>query len=137
MMKQLIIIILLGALAATATAQQDRKKIESLRIAHITTELNLSSEEAKDFWPIFNQHEASKHDLRIDKRAPLGNSEPGAATIDEFMRIEEAQYLLFKQYMTDLRDVLSDDQVLSLMRAEKEFKKRLIKRLHSDRSQEN
>ncbi len=137
MMKQLIIIILLGAIAATATAQHNRKKIESLRIAHITTELNLSSEKAQDFWPIFNQHEASKNNLREDKRTLLGDSQKGVATLDELIRIEEAQHLLFKQYLTDLKGVLSDDQILSLMRAEKEFKERLIKRLHSDRSQEN
>jgi hypothetical protein len=137
MMKQLIIILILGALTTNVTAQKDREKIESLRIAHITSELDLSSEKSQVFWPIFNTYDDSKHSLRDEKRAILKGSEQRADAIDELIRIEEAQYLLFKQYIADLRDVLSDDQILSLISAEKKFKERLIKRLHSDRAGEN
>jgi hypothetical protein len=137
MMKQLIIILILGALTTNVTAQKDREKIESLRIAHITSELDLSSEKSQVFWPIFNTYDDSKHSLRNEKRAILKGSEQRADAIDELIRIEEAQYLLFKQYIADLRDVLSDDQILSLISAEKKFKERLIKRLHSDRAGEN
>ncbi len=137
MMKQLIIIVLLAAITTSATAQKDREKIESLRIAHITNELDFSSEDSQAFWPIFNTYDASKHNLRDEKRALIQESKEGVNVIDELIRIEEAQYLLFKQYMTDLRDVLSDDQILSLLSAEKKFKERLIKRLHSDRAGEN
>ena len=137
MMKQLIIILILGALTTNVTAQKDREKIESLRIAHITSELDLSSEKSQVFWPIFNTYDDSKHSLRNEKRAILKGSEQRADAIDELIRIEGAQYLLFKQYIADLRDVLSDDQILSLISAEKKFKERLIKRLHSDRAGEN
>lgn len=137
MMKQLIIILILGALTTNVTAQKDREKIESLRIAHITSELDLSSEKSQVFWPIFNTYDDSKHSLHHEKRAILKGSEQRADAIDELIRIEEAQYLLFKQYIADLRDVLSDDQILSLISAEKKFKERLIKRLHSDRAGEN
>ena len=49
MMKQLIIIVLLAAITTSATAQKDREKIESLRIAHITNELDFSSEDSQAF----------------------------------------------------------------------------------------
>ncbi len=137
MMKQLIIIVFLVALSTSATAQKDRKKIESLRIAHISNALDLSSEDSQSFWPIFNTYDASKHNLRDKKRALVRQPKEGVNVIDELIRIEEAQYLLFKQYMTDLRDVLSDDQILLLLSAEKKFKQRLIKRLHSERAGEN
>ncbi len=136
-MKQLIIIILLTALSISASAQKDRKKIESLRIAHLTSELDLSSEEGQIFWPIFNTYEASRHNLRDEKRALVRQPKEGVNVINELIRIEEANYLLFKQYLTDLREVLSEDQILALLSADKKFKERLIKRLRSDRAGKN
>ena len=41
----------------TMAQRHDRKKIESLRIAYLTEELDLSTAEAKDFWPVFNEFE--------------------------------------------------------------------------------
>ncbi|MBQ0741530.1 sensor of ECF-type sigma factor, partial [Aquimarina celericrescens] len=45
-----------------------REKIKAFKIAYITEKLNLSSKEAQEFWPIYNNHEEIIENLRKEKR---------------------------------------------------------------------
>ena len=52
--------------AQTSVAQegQGNEKIEQLKIAFITKHLKLTTEEAQKFWPVYNQYEAEKKQVR-------------------------------------------------------------------------
>jgi Skp family chaperone for outer membrane proteins len=45
-------------------AQEGNDKIESLKIAYITKRLLLTPEESQKFWPVYNQYEAEKKQIR-------------------------------------------------------------------------
>ena len=59
-MKKLILIALVGLMGHTAFAQAEkrmerdekRKEIEAQRVAYITTQLDLTTEESQAFWPV-------------------------------------------------------------------------------------
>ena len=46
-------------------AQEGNDKIESLKIAYITKRLQLTPEESQKFWPVYNQYEAEKKQIRL------------------------------------------------------------------------
>ena len=77
-MKPSKIIILLILFISTATfaqsgsrlkqrMQQKKEQLKSMKIGFITTELNLTSDEATKFWPLFNAFEDKQRELKQDK----------------------------------------------------------------------
>ena len=59
-----ILLALTGLIQAQTKPQGDPQKVEALKISFITNKLNLTPEEAKLFWPIYNQYEDEKKALR-------------------------------------------------------------------------
>src|SRR5580692_4287055 len=52
------------AVAQDNADQNPAGKIEPLKIAYITRKLNLTTEEAQHFWPIYDQYAKELHDAR-------------------------------------------------------------------------
>ena len=65
-MKKIIIVCLSIILSVSAFAQQG-KRIEAMRIAFITQRLNLTSEEAQQFWPVYNQFSEKMQQIKGPK----------------------------------------------------------------------
>jgi hypothetical protein len=76
MKKFLLIIAVFIGLMATVTAQDnkggngknDGSRIEALKIAYLTKKLNLSTEEAQKFWPIYNKYSDEIRAARIEAK---------------------------------------------------------------------
>jgi len=116
------------------------KNIESQRIAYITKELDLTPDEAKVFWPVYNEYEAKRHELRksfnnsddfhrmdIDKL-----TEKEATQILDNQIIEAQNYLdLRKEYHAKFKAILPAVKVLKLYDAERDFQKMLIDKMRN------
>ena len=77
-MKKLLLIITMfltvGVTALRAQDDEDGKqnaggRVEALKIAYLTKKLNLSTEEAQKFWPIYNKYTEEIRKVRIEARA--------------------------------------------------------------------
>jgi len=114
------------------------KNIQAQKIAFITQELNLTPDEAKVFWPVYNEYDAKRHELKklfknsggfkktdIDK---LTESE--ANQILDNQIIEAQKYLdLRKEYHAKFKSVLPAVKVLKLYDAERDFQKILMEKI--------
>lgn len=61
-------LVLLMVLFSTFSFAQDRskrEKIKTLKVAFITERLNLSTNEAQSFWPLYNDYEEKRESLSI------------------------------------------------------------------------
>ena len=52
----------------TKPNKEKKERIEAMKIAYITEKLDLSSDEAKVFWPVFNDYEKEQLKLRQEKK---------------------------------------------------------------------
>jgi hypothetical protein len=117
--------------------EEKRKEIEAQRVAYITTQLELTPEESKAFWPVYNEYQKTveKHrEFRSEFKKPMKDmSELSDAEVDELLRaqfayerssidIEEVYYGRFKQ-------VLPMKKVARFYEAERGFKKQLLRSL--------
>jgi hypothetical protein len=50
-----------------------KEKVEAMKIGFITDYLDLSSEEAKEFWPVYNKYQDEMDALRKGRRQNLMN----------------------------------------------------------------
>ena len=141
MVRVILLTIALSSIFTNMKAQEDRKEqIERLRVAFISEELDLSSEEAQVFWPVFNTFRDQRRELekdirrirQLEEKAPL--SEQDVLRLNKkvsenrrsIIRIEE-------QLIIDLMPILGPERTLKLMSIESEFKKRILKnRLERD-----
>ncbi len=111
----------------------DEDKIEPLRIAFLTKYLDLSSEEAQKFWPVYNKmHDEMKSVFEKDKALKTGK-EIKDMTDEELNKFINAHFEndqkmldIKKKYAEEFKKVLPLQKVALLTDAENEFKRQMI-----------
>lgn len=114
-----------------------KEKIKALKIAHITNELDLSSEEAQQFWPIYNEfenkmekfHELRKADRKKHKTESELSDKELEALVDNHIIMEQKELDVKKEYHAKFKAILSIQKVAKLYKAEHNFKRDLLKKM--------
>ena len=117
--------------------KEKKEKIKALKVAFITTELNLTPDEAAKFWPLFNAFEDRQQEIkkqkfkayleRTDNNAIDKLSEKEAATLlTQIESTEDELYQLKKKFVFNLKGILPSTKILKLKKAEEQFSKKLL-----------
>jgi len=139
MHKIILTLMLISLTVSSLNAQQNRReKLKAYKTAFITERLDLSSEEAEKFWPIYNDFEKKMFQLKVlNKREARKqiNDKGGMDTLKN----EDAEKLLArliqndqdmlnikKELFKDLKNVISAKKILRLNGIEHEFNKKLL-----------
>lgn len=116
-------------------AERHREAIEARRVSYITRKLSLSVEEARLFWPIYNEYSQKVEELSEAfkaKRDQLPETdqmteEQAAIFIEaELKRFEDAAALR-REYTQKMLEVVSVQQVALLFDAERSFNRMLFR----------
>ena len=143
-MKNLLLLPLATILMtfSTAYAQDElesskREKLDALKVAYLTNQLNLTPTEAQAFWPLYNELEGKMHDLRKQKRenrittkqkhAEMTDAQLSAA-VDRELTLEQQELDLKKVYNERFKKILPMKKVAQLYAAEHGFRKELLHR---------
>src|SRR5215203_1878336 len=140
-MKKLLIPIMI-CLAVTAFAQQrkpggdhsqrsSREQVETMKIGFFTQRLNLDSEEAKVFLPVYTKYQGELETLRKSRRENLGNpknfdeksDKEIEKAVDSELGFRQSELDLLKKYHGQFKQVLPIKKVAMLYRAEEDFKR--------------
>jgi hypothetical protein len=140
-MKTFKYILILTLLSFYASAQTPKDKIEQYRIAFITREVNLTVEEAKVFWPVYNKYRDELEALRTNNKIDLDNIDYSKLSDDdaekkarEVFAWKQSELDLQKKYYAEFKKVIPANKVLRLMKADADFKKRLVQLLQERRA---
>ena len=115
--------------------RENNEQIKALKIAFFTEKLELTSEEASVFWPIYNAHENATEELREEQRKEFQDrferleslSEAEAkSTLERYLKLEEKEEELDKAYYKKIAKEFSAVRTLKLFQAEQEFRRRLL-----------
>ncbi|WP_249356357.1 hypothetical protein [Maribacter sp. ACAM166] len=132
-------IVLLFILTTTISFGQDKpdwEKIKSLKVAFITEKLSLSSKEAQEFWPVYNDYEEKRSALRKREHHQIRNKIRDVETLSEkeavqllkqHIQLEEEEEELDNEFLKEVSNVISAKKTLLLLSSEEEFKRQLIK----------
>jgi hypothetical protein len=116
-----------------------QNRVEAQRIAYITNRLQLTPEEAQQFWPLYNQFVQQRNAIRA-QNAGMPNLKGGVdnltdADIEKVMLAEMdkqgKELELRKEYFQKLRKVLSIRKIFKLYRSEKDFNSEILKELRN------
>ncbi|MFA5974162.1 MAG: hypothetical protein WC780_17575 [Lentimicrobiaceae bacterium] len=119
------------------------EKMEAQHVAFITQKLALTPEEAQAFWPVYNEYDAKRDELRKSFRESGGLNKAENETLTEAQaskvlddQIIEAQKFLDlrKEYHAKFKSVLPAVKVLKLYDAERDFQKMLMDKMRQHKS---
>ncbi len=117
MKKFVLIVSFLFSSFTVLLAQDDEnsrgEKIEALKIAFITQKLELSTDEAQKFWPVYNQYDQEIRNIK------------GGEVLDN----EERLLNIRKKYKPSFERILGPKKLNNLFNAERDFRTVLIRRL--------
>ncbi len=124
----------------------NKEKIKSLKVAYITEKLDLTSKEAQDFWPIYNEHEEQLETLRYRERTEVFSKLRNVEQLSEnevnkllelHISLKEERNKIEKKFISDIRKVISAKKTFVLIQTENGFKRKLIKQYRQKHPQRN
>ncbi len=143
MMLTLLVVGFVGSLwAQPPGGGPKREKIEAMKVAFLTNKLDLTTEEAQKFWPVYNKFsdemEKNKRAFRIRAMEEASNVESmtdaeAEKALNEMLAFRAAEVEVLKKYTAEFKKVLPPQKVVKLFVAEQEFKRELLKMLKDQR----
>jgi hypothetical protein len=124
------------AIASNAFAQRpqvDQEKLQSARIAFITTRLDLKPEQAEKFWPIFNQYNDGREKTmrqisELGKGVETVSEDEAKSRIQQRLKLQSELLDKEKGFVNDVSKVLSSKQILMLNNIARDFNRQLYQR---------
>ena len=132
----LLMIMVIGSMSAQKANKT--KRVEAMKIAFITQELSLTTDEAEQFWPIYNTYSEDLKALNSRKadRPDLDNMSEEEATglIQEKLDLESQKLELRRKSVQQMGSAISQVKIVKLFVAERKFKREVIKRARKNKS---
>ncbi|MDO4229948.1 MAG: hypothetical protein Q4C98_09045 [Capnocytophaga sp.] len=136
-MKSFYIFILFLSLNFSVFAQKEDnyERIRTLKIGYITEKISLTSDEAKNFWPVYEKYNKILHDLHTEAKMCRKNGCSKKETLTEKEALEilkkdtelgDKIWQTNKEKDKELLKVISAQKLLLLKNAEKDFYSKLM-----------
>lgn len=113
------------------------QRIEAAKAAMMTNRLNLTTEQSQQFWPVYNEFDAKKREIRktlrkmADENTSLAQSDAKIlANLKEGLEFKQKEVDLESEYLTKFLKVINVRQVAELYKTEQMFARLLIDRLN-------
>ena len=147
-MKKLIVVICISLFFSISLqaqmSKEGRDKIKALKIAYLTEQINLTTDEAQKFWPIYNAYNKEQVKIRNNYRDTLRKNsiKNKVSSLDE----NEAKKLVNLKLQTDkdlyesqikfvkkVVGIISYKKIIQLQIAEMEFGRKLMRKYKRER----
>lgn len=121
------------------------EKIKAQKVAFITEKLDLTSEEAQIFWPVYNEYEKEKEKLYDEKRKLMKNIMRNFEILkdadieiaaDKLLELDVSDAKFRQQYYEKFKTVLPIRKVVKLQQSEHDFKHYLLKQIRGHQRSE-
>lgn len=119
--------------------QEMKNRLESEHVAYLTSELELTTEEAQNFWPVYNKAQAEQKECfnkmgaakKALKLALKENQDEAQIkkALSEYNKVRTSQRNVFAEYESEFVKVLGVVKTAKLYIAEDSFRTRQIHRL--------
>jgi len=108
---------------------QSREKIETAKIGYLTKKLDLTTAEAQSFWPIYNEYNDKRFELKKsmlkDRIENFSKDEETEVDWEKKLKamteMRKKEFALEEEYKSKFLKVLSAKQVVLLFKSEKDF----------------
>ena len=147
-MKKVVIvllIILVFPVIRLAAQNPNLEKLNNYKIGFFTKRLNLTSEEAEKFWPVYNEYQGKRNLIQLEKMKINRNFNQNGSTMSDNQLVEMGdayidcivrESALAVGFHKKLKEVLPPSKVIIYYQAENQYKAQLLNELQSVRQQQ-
>jgi hypothetical protein len=144
----LILILMLCNLTGALYAQErkgreeQREKFRSMKIAYFTEELELTSEEAEKFWPLYNDYEKKKREVsqyrhrrsqNIDEQLANMTDQEAEKMADDIIESRKKEVELAEAFHRDLKKIFPSKKVMKYYITEHGFREYMLRKIRDER----
>jgi hypothetical protein len=110
-------------------------KLNSYKIAFFTKRLNLTSQEAEKFWPVYNDFQDKRNAIQIERQKLNRNVNQNELNMsekemidagDKIISLQVQEAALAQDYHKKFREILSPTKVVRLYQAENQYRQQLL-----------
>ena len=113
--------------------------LKTKKIAFLSTELNLTTAEAKKFWPVYNEYAAKMHNIHLKgrklkkklKRFEELSTEEAYKTTENVLKLEGEKTVLKKEYLEKFSKLLGKKKGAKVFYVEIKFRRELLRKIKS------
>lgn len=115
----------------------NKEKIQAMKVGYITEKLDLTTQEAQQFWPIYNEFDSKMDDTHKAMRKmhkeetsidDMSDTEV-EKMVDSIDALRQKELDLHKEYHAKFKTVLPIKKVAKLYKADEDFKRDLLKKI--------
>ena len=147
MKKAAIFLLLIVMLPLTLLTAQNTnlEKLNTYKIGFFTKRLNLTSQEAEKFWPVYNDYQAQKNLIQLEKVKLIRTFNQGEGTLsdsqvseigDKLIACITQESALAISLHKKLKEVLPPGKVIRFYQAENQYKVQLLDELQNTTPQQ-
>lgn len=139
-----LLIMLMFPLIRLAAQNFNLEKLNAYKIGFFTKKLNLTSQEAEKFWPVYNEYQKQKNLIHLEKVTLIRNFNQDESTLSDNQLAEIGDKLigyivqessLAVTFHKKLNEVLSPAKVIRFYQAENQYKTQLLNDLQGRQQQ--
>ena len=131
-------LILLFLYSTGLPAQEKRpakERVDAMKIGFLTDRLDLTPEEAKTFWPVYNMYSDDLEKLRKGRRENIINTRENfddmsdadlEKSVDNEIIFRQNELEILKKYHPQFKKILPIRKVAKLYKSEEDFKRKLL-----------
>jgi hypothetical protein len=114
------------------------EKLNAYKIAFFTRKLNLTSQEAEKFWPVYNEFQEKRNAIQIERQNLNRNINQNELNMsekemieagDKHIALEVQEASLAQEYHKKFREILTPAKILRLYQAENQYRLLLLNEL--------
>ena len=143
-MKNLTIAVIMTLLPLAVIEGQNpnREKLDAYRIGFFTKKMNLTTEEAEKFWPVYNEFQKQRNELQKDRISNIRDFNQNENTLsdkelteigDNLINTLSAESELAQSFHKKLKEILPPAKVIRYYQAENQWKAQLLNQLQENR----
>jgi hypothetical protein len=130
-----------------AAQHKNRDRVKALKVAFITEKLDLTQKEAQEFWPVYNEYEEKRANIKykelrsikkeIDEHFDAMTDADAKKLIIRINTAEDDMHKLRLEFSKKILEIIPPKKVILLKMAEDDFKKKMFeeyKRLKRERN---
>ena len=148
-MKRKVIVLAIFAaftLAQVAAQTANRERLDAFKIAFFTKRLNLSSQEAEKFWPVYNEYQNMRIKIQLERQQLNRAFNQNVANLsdrditelgDKLIGLEVKEAELAVEFHKRVKTILPPAKVLRLYQAENQYRAQLLNELQERREVRN
>jgi hypothetical protein len=141
----LIVMMILSSLRVSAQ-NPNLEKLNSYKIAFFTQKLNLTSQEAEKFWPLYNDYQDRKNKIQVERVQMTRDFVQNGANMsdkdltemgEKYFGLEVKEAALSQEFYNNMKVALPPLKILKFYQAENQYKLVLLNELQQRRQIRN